>query len=110
MLRDNLDYFAKIAFFLGTAATLLFVNETCLAAQGTGKISVYLLDTRIPGRGACIQMVPALPGTWACVFSTTNNLLYHELNDLFRDAYVSQKNCLVDFETSDTSVNFAQCM
>jgi hypothetical protein len=110
MLRDHLNYFAKIAFFLGTTAALLFVSETCLAAQATGKISVYLLDPRIPGRGACIQMVPALPGTWACVFSTTNNFLYHELNDLFRDAYVSQKNCLVDFETSNFSVNFALCM
>jgi len=110
MFRDHLDYFAKIAFFLGTTAALLFVNETCFAAQGTGKISLYLLDPRIAGRGACIQMAPALPGTWACVFSTTNNLLYHELNDLLRDAYIAQKTCFVDFETSNFSVNSAQCM
>src|SRR3954471_22175744 len=110
MLRDHLDCFAKIAFFLGTTAALLFVNETCFAAQGTGKISVYHLNPAIPGRGACIQMIPALPGAWACVFSTTNNFLYHEMNDLFRDAYIAQKTCFVDFQTSNFSVNFAQCM
>ena len=110
MFRDHLDYLAKIAFFLGTTAALLFVNETCFAAQGTGKISVYLLDARIPGRGACIQMTPALPGTWACVFSTTNNILYHEMNDLLRDAYIAQKTCAVDFDTGNLSIDFAQCM
>lgn len=124
------DRLAKAMIFLGTtAAALLFVNETCLAAQGTGKISVYLLDPRIPGRGACIQMVPALPGTWACVYSTNTNVsignnnngvsgnmvvpndtLFGQLNDLFRDAYLWQKTCLVDFETSNFAVNFAQCM
>jgi hypothetical protein len=123
------DRLAKAVIFLGTTAALLFVNETCLAAQGTGKISVYLLDPRIPGRGACIQMVPALPGTWACVYSTNTNVsignnnngvsgnmvvpndtLFGQLNDLFRDAYLWQKTCLVDFETSNFAVNFAQCM
>ena len=120
---------AKAVIFIGTIAVLLFVNETCLAAQGTGKISVYLLDPRIPGRGACIQMVPELPGTWACVYSTNTNVstgnnnngvsgnqvapndtLFGQLNDLFRDAYLWQKTCFVDFETSNFAVNFAQCM
>ena len=120
---------AKAVIFIGTIAVLLFVNETCLAAQGTGKISVYLLDPRIPGRGACIQMVPALPGTWACVYSTNTNVstgnnnngvsgnqvapndtLFGQLNDLLRDAYLWQKTCFVDFETSNFAVNFAQCM
>ena len=120
---------AKAVSFIGTIAVLLFVNETCLAAQGTGKISVYLLDPRIPGRGACIQMVPALPGTWACVYSTNTNVstgnnnngvsgnqvapndtLFGQLNDLFRDAYLWQKICLVDFETSNSAINFTQCM
>jgi hypothetical protein len=123
------DRLAKAVIFLVTTAALLFVNETCLAAQGTGKISVYLLDPRIPGRGACIQMVPALPGTWACVYSPNTNTntnvgigsingtavvpngtLFDQLNDLFRDAYLWQKTCLVDFETSNFAVNFAQCM
>jgi hypothetical protein len=103
-------YLAKIAIILGTAIALLFVNKTCVAAQGTGRISVYHLNPAIPGRGACIQMVPALPGAWACVFSTTNNFLYHEMNDLFRDAYIAQKTCFVDFNTSNFSINLAQCM
>jgi hypothetical protein len=103
-------YLAKVAIILGTATALLFVNETCVAAQGTGKISVYLLDPQFSGRGACIQMVPALPSIWACVYSTTNNFLYHELNDLFRDAYIAQKTCIVNFETSNSSVNWAQCI
>jgi hypothetical protein len=115
---------AKAVIFIGTIAVLLFFNETCLAEQGTGKISVYLLDPRIPGRGACIQMVPALPGTWACVYNTKsdvsivingnqvapNDTLFGQLNDLFRDAYLWQKTCVVDFETSNFAVNSAQCM
>jgi hypothetical protein len=115
------DRLAKAVIFLVTTAALLFVNETCLAAQGTGKISVYLLNPQIPGRGACIQMVPALPGTWACVYSPNTNTnitingtvvgtLFDQLNELFRDAYLWQKTCLVDFETSNFAVNFAQCM
>jgi hypothetical protein len=104
------DYVAKVAMFLGTAAALLFVNEMCFAAQGTGRVSVYHLNLGFPGRGACIQTVPPLPGTWACVYSTTNNFLYHELNDLFRDAYIGQKTCLVDFDLNNgNSVNFAEC-
>jgi hypothetical protein len=118
------DRLAKAVIFLVTTAALLFVNETCLAAQGTGKISVYLLNPEIPGRGACIQMDPALPGTWACVYNPNTNVgivinngtvvvpggLFDQLNDLFRDAYLWQKTCLVDFETSNFAVNFAQCM
>jgi hypothetical protein len=34
----------KTAILLGTTAALLSLNETCLAAQGTGTITVYLLD------------------------------------------------------------------
>jgi hypothetical protein len=123
------DRVAKAVIFLGTTAALLFVNETCLAAQGTGKISVYQLNPQVPGRGACIQMVPALPGTWACVYGnntnvsignnnngvsgnqvTPNNTLFDQLNDLLRDAYLWQKTCFVDFETSNFAINLVQCM
>jgi hypothetical protein len=123
------DRLAKAVILLGTTAALLFVNQTCLAAQGTGKISVYHLNPQVPGRGACIQMVPALPGTWACVYGTNtsastgnnnngvsgnqlapNDTLFGQLNDLLRDAYLWQKICLVDFETSNSAINFTQCM
>jgi hypothetical protein len=102
------NFLAKVVILLGTTAALLSVNETCLAAQGTGKIIIYLLDGRVTDRGACIQMNPPLAGTWACVFTTS--ALYDQLNDLLRYAYLYGKDCLVDYETSNTSVNAAQCM
>ena len=33
-----------------------------------------------------------------------------EEDDLLRDAYLWQKICLVDFETSNSAINFTQCM
>jgi hypothetical protein len=110
------DYLAKVVILLGSAAAVLSVGETCLAAnaQGTGKIIIYHLNGQIADRGACIQMNPPLPGIggWACVF-TANNNLFDQLNDLFRDAYLSAKDCVVNVETSDvnlSSINWAQCM
>jgi hypothetical protein len=46
-------------------------------------------------------------------FLAANNGLYNEENDLLRDAYLSGKTCLVDFEFHDVSladINWAQCM
>jgi hypothetical protein len=102
------NFLAKSAILLGTTAALFSLNETCLAAQGTGKIIVYNLDGRAANRGACIQMNPALAGTWACVFA--NNNLFDQLNDLLRYGYLYDRTCNVDYETSNASINAAQCM
>jgi hypothetical protein len=53
-------------------------------------------------------MNPALAGTWACVFA--NNNLFDQLNDLLRYGYLDGRACIVDYETSNTSINAAQCM
>src|SRR5262249_44793061 len=86
------DCLAKAVMFLGATAALLFANETCLAAQGTGKISVYHLNPQIPGRGACIQMVPALPGTWACVYSNNTNVSTDKNNNTNTNVSITVPN------------------
>jgi hypothetical protein len=104
MFRRHL---AKAVVFLCSIAAVLSVNETCLAAQGTGKISVYLVNGAVQNRGACVQLVPALQGTWACTYS--NNYLYDELNSLLHDAYLYQKTCLINYETSNYYITWVEC-
>jgi hypothetical protein len=107
------NYLAKVVIFLGVAAAVLSVGETCLAAQGAGKIILYHLNGRVSDRGVCIQMNPPLPGLggWSCVYS--DNLLFDQLNDLLRDGYLWSKDCLVNFDPSNVQlnpINWAQCM
>jgi len=102
---------AKTAIILSAAIAAVLVSETSLAASATGKIIVYHLNGRIADRGACIQLNPPVPGVWSCVYS--DNSLQSELDDLFRDAYLSAKDCLINYDTSTTRlnpINWAQCM
>jgi hypothetical protein len=104
MFRRHL---AKAVVSLGSIAAVLSFNEMCLAAQGTGKISVYHVNGAIQNRGVCVQLVPALQGAWACAYS--NNLLYDELTSTLHDAYLYQKTCLINYETSNYYINWMEC-
>jgi hypothetical protein len=92
-----------------SSAMLLLFSQASFAATGT--IKLYHLNSDVIGRGACIQMNPALPGSgWACVWE---GRLYKEFNDLFREAYFAGKTCTVTWSTLDMHghglVSVAQC-
>ena len=70
-------------------ALALVVGGSALAASHTGTIRVYHLNNQEPGRGPCVQMNPAMPGTgWGCVYTSH---LSQEMSDLLLQAYLSQK-------------------
>jgi hypothetical protein len=91
------------------AAALPCSSQISFAASATGKITVYHLNGDVQGRGACIQMTPAIPGTWACVWL---DHLYNEKNQLLREGYFSGKQCTVNWDTDLGGlhlINIAQC-
>jgi hypothetical protein len=104
----------KIKALLGVAALLgclLATSGTALAGTGSGTISLYHLNGAISGRGVCVQMVPALPGTWACLWKT--NSLYHEITELLLQGFLWQKSCTIAWSTSDPHgyllIEWAEC-
>lgn len=91
--------FAKLVTVCAFLAAV-FASAPGLAASATGKIKAYQLNSDIPGRGVCVAMNPALPGSgWACLWK--NNFLYPEITDLLRDAFISEKTCSVNWITAD---------
>jgi hypothetical protein len=101
---------AKAALSIAFAAAVMLFSQTCFAASATGRITVYHLNNDVPGRGSCIQMSPAIPGTWACVWKKS---LFNETNELFHEGYIFGKTCTVSWSTNDINgfhiVDFAQC-
>jgi hypothetical protein len=81
--------------------------------SASGLVSAYHLNSAIQGRGACVQLSPALPQTpWACLWQTT--ALYKESNALLLAAYLSGKPCsLVLLDQKDAlglwQITTAQC-
>jgi hypothetical protein len=81
--------------------------------SGTGQVSVYHLNATVQGRGACVQLSPALPQTpWACLWQSS--ALYKETNALLLTAYAAGKPCtLVLLDQKDAlglwQIASAQC-
>ena len=73
------------AFF----TTLLFTQEARALDNWTGTITLLQEDGSAPGRGACVQMNPAIStsGGWACL--STSNSVYKEITSLLIAAYLS---------------------
>ena len=89
-----------------------FVTFTCIsmsasADQSTGKITAFHLNGDYPDRGACIQMNPALPGMWACLFKS--NALYKELTALLLTGHVTNKTCTVTWAPATAGIVWAEC-
>jgi hypothetical protein len=105
----NLSAKAVLSPALAAAASLLF-SQAAFALDHTGKIVLYHLNATIPNRGACIQMTPPLPNTWACV---DQGNLYNELNTLLRQGYVAGTSCTAYWSGNDPSgnpkIDIAQC-
>jgi hypothetical protein len=57
-----------------------------LSTINQGLITAYHLNSTITGRGVCIQMLPAIPGTgWACVWAA--NPLYNQITNLLLENF-----------------------
>ena len=82
-------------------ATLSLISVNVFAASTTGIITDYHLNSGVFGRGACIQMSPAVPtGGWACLY--TNNALYKEINEMLLSAAIARKNISVTWTATDS--------
>jgi hypothetical protein len=91
---------AKVAL---SAAAVLYFSQTSFAENYYGKITLYHLNSNIPGRGPCIRMDPALPGSGlACVW---DGRLFKEINDLVREAFFTGKTCTLTLSTTDKDGN-----
>jgi len=77
------------------------------ADTSTGKITAVHLNGDYPDRGACIQMNPALPGMWACLFKS--NSAYKELTALLLAGSVSGKTCTVTWNPANAAISWAEC-
>ena len=101
----------KTVLSLAAAVSLLF-SQGAFAASQTGKITLYHLNGTISGRGSCIQMIPAIPNTWACVYQATN-MLFNQTNGLLLQGYLAGKLCTVDWSGNGpdgwAAIQIAQC-
>jgi hypothetical protein len=62
--------------------------------SSAGTINKYHLNSDVKGRGVCIRMNPAIPGSgWACVWK--DNPLYEETTALFLESYALGKPCSI---------------
>ena len=80
------------------------INGSAFAGDGTGIINKYHLNGTASGRGACIQLSPALTGTpdgWACLWQS--NLLYKEINATLLAAYIAHNICKIDWNSFDSN-------
>lgn len=75
-------------------AACALLGGTAMAATHTGTVTLYHLNKDVAGRGPCVQMAPAVPGTgWACLWKSSQ--LYPETRDLLLHAYLDGKTCTV---------------
>src|SRR4051812_7790100 len=81
----------------------LFTSSYAMAGTSTGKVSVYHLNINSSERGACIQMIPALSTTWACLPSRNNSTpVYDQIHDLLRVSWIYSKICTISWNRLDS--------
>jgi hypothetical protein len=104
-LQMPTTFFARVVLPLAMAgAAFVSMSETSFAGSGTGKITLYDLNSSVPGRGACVLTTPALPNTgYACVESPG---LFKELDELLLQAYLNGKTCSIFWFTTDVDGYF----
>jgi hypothetical protein len=95
------------------AALLLGCSAFAAVAQTAGTVTVYHLNANAGDRGACVQMVPALPEVpWACVWKS-NNPLFDEMNSMLLTASNGAKNCRLWLDSKDVNgawlLRMAEC-
>ena len=80
----------KRATIMASMALLLTLAGTA-HADHLGTITNFHLDSTVTGRGVCIQMTPAIPGKWACLYK--DNALYTEIHGTLLGAYLGKRGC-----------------
>ncbi len=86
----------NIISILLVAGLLSAIGVTHAGTTASGKITEFHQNSGEPGRGLCIQMVPAIPtGGWACL--STSNALYEEITALLLTGYATGNNCAVNW-------------
>jgi hypothetical protein len=96
-----------------TAALALGTAGSALASSATGTLTVAHLNGSVTtGRGVCIQLSPALPGTgWACLY--TNNMLYKEITATLLAARIAGQICTISWSILDIDthkvIDTAEC-
>lgn len=100
----------EIAALLAGSA-LVLASAPVFAASHTGKIALYHLNSDVAGRGVCVQTLPAMPNTWACLWK--NNPLYSEISALLLAGYVNNRTCTITWNTADPNgwnlIAIAEC-
>jgi hypothetical protein len=90
---------------LGGLITFTCISMAATAEENVGKITVFHLNGDVADRGVCVQMNPALPATWACLFKS--NPLYKELTALLLAAQAADKTCKVSWTAG--AIRWAEC-
>ena len=87
----------NLAKFLLPITLLFLVNGVANAANHSGQITYYHLNSTVAGRDACIRMVPTIPAGngWACVFN--NNPLRTQITTLAREGFFQGSKCAVNW-------------
>ncbi len=85
------------AMFAGSV--LLLTSATAFAATHTAKLSLYHLNSDVGGRGVCVQTLPAMPNTWACLWKS--NPLYTEIATLLLHAHLANQTCSITWKSAD---------
>ncbi len=83
----------SVLLLTGLLLTIGLVHAA--GGKALGKVIEYHQNSEVAGRGACIQMDPAIPaaGGWACLY--TNNALYREITALLLSGNATGNNCQV---------------
>jgi len=87
---------SKINVAVFISGILILTSGIASAAVYDGKITVVDFDGNPANAGKrdiCIQMLPALPSTWACLYNT--NFMRPQLSTMLREAYEQKKSCQV---------------
>jgi len=89
---------------LAFVLTLSVVPAMATQFKSQGTIAVVNYNSLESGRGVCVFMKPAGPGTgWFCLWETTH--LYTEMTDIIRDAYINAKTCTMEWANTDRTGN-----
>jgi hypothetical protein len=77
----------------------LVYSSSVFAGSQTGVLSAWVTHAAIPGRGPCVQMIPAVPGGggYACLYKNTDN--YNEIAAALLAAQISERTVTIWWDT-----------
>ena len=96
-----MNYAPHLALLLALITSPPVRADEHLSGTNHGRIDLIHLTAEVPGRGACVQMKPSIPGrsSWACLWR--DHPLYAELHDLIVGAFTTGKRCTLYWDGVD---------